>query len=221
MPAVSLPDLLLVVALVIALPGYMLAKSIARRGRPSGDRVKRYRRTIALVAAPLAALAALWIWQRRSIGWLGLGRPDTSGWVLIGLAVAVVAGLAILAPRAKRPANPGRNAAAEAMMPVGRRETGWFLAVALVVGAGWEILYRGFLWRALSPLLGPLGAIAVMGASYGVAHGYRGAGALAASIVSALLFAAAYAVSLSLWWLIVIHAGLPLVGLRLRTKSTP
>lgn len=217
----SVPDLALVLLLVAVLPGYMLAKSIVRRGRRPGDRVTRYRRTIVLVALPMAVLAAWWIAQRRPIAALGLGSPSVTGWTLIGIAAGVVAVLAFVAPRAKRPANPARNAQAEAMMPVGPRETGWFLAFALTVGAGWEILYRGFLWWALSPLLGPLGAIAVMGVSYGVAHGYRGPGALAASMVSALLFAAAYAVSLSLWWLIVIHAGLPLVGLRLRTKPAP
>lgn len=209
-------DLALTVVLVAAIPGYMLVESIVRGGRRSGDRILRYQRTIALVTAPLIALAALWVWRARPIAWLGFGAPTTAGWWLIAVAGATIAGLAIIAPRARRPANPTRNAEAEAMMPVGRRETAWFLGFALAVGTGWEILYRGYLWWALSPLLGPPGAIAVMGASYGVAHGYRGVGRLIGSIASALLFAAAYAVSLSLWWLIVIHVGLPLVGLRLR-----
>lgn len=83
------------------------------------------------------------------------------------------------------------------------------------------MLYRGYLWWILAPLLGSVGAVLVMGLSYGLAHGYRGRGALAASVVSALLFAAAYALTHSLWWLIVIHTGLPLVGLRVRRSSTP
>jgi membrane protease YdiL (CAAX protease family) len=221
LPPVSTADLILTLGLVVVLPAYMLAKSIVRRGRPSGDRARRYRRTILLVLGPALMLAVLWVANRRPVDWLGLGLPNTSGWILVAVAILVIGTLAIVAPRAKRPANPQRNADAEAMMPVGARETAWFLAFAVVVGAGWEVLYRGYLWWVLAPLLGPVGAVSVMGVSYGVAHGYRGVGPLVGSFVSALLFAAAYATSLSLWWLIVIHIGLPLVGLRLRAKPTP
>ena len=173
------------------------------------------------VAVPGAAVAAIWIALERPAAWLGLGAPDRGGLILIAVAVAAIATLMVAAPRAKRPTDAARNAAAEAMMPVGRRETIWFLAFALAVGAGWELLYRGYLWWTLAPLLGPVCAVLVMGLSYGVAHGYRGRGVLAASVVSALLFAGACALTHSLWWLIVIHIGLPLVGLRVPRSSTP
>ncbi|WP_174280593.1 CPBP family intramembrane glutamic endopeptidase, partial [Sphingomonas bacterium] len=119
---------------------------------------------------------------------------------------------------ARRPADPAQAAAA-LMMPRGRRETGWFLAFAIGVGGGWEVLYRGYLFWSLAPLTGGLGAVAAMALSYGVAHGYRGPGALAASIAGALFFAGGYALTGSLWWLIVLHVGLPLIGLRVRPMA--
>jgi hypothetical protein len=172
------------------------------------------------IAVPLLALAALWIEQGRGVTLLGLGAPDRVGLLLMSLAVLAIALLAATASRARRPTDPARTAAATAMMPIGQRETAWFVAFALAAGAGWEVLYRGNLWWALAPVVGGVGAVAIMGLSYGVAHGYRSVGALAGSCISALLFAGGYALTGSLWWLIVIHIGLPLVGLRVRPAAS-
>lgn len=75
--------------------------------------------------------------------------------------------------------------------------------------AGWEILYRGFI-LLLTPNTGLPIAITISALAYGIAHGYRSPKQLIASIVSAFAFTIAYALTHSLWWLIVIHAGLPL-----------
>lgn len=213
-------DLLMTAWLVAVLPAIMLARSLAARGRPpGGDRVRRYQRTLRLVAGSLLALAALWIAGRRPVAWLGLGVPDRTGLILLGLAVGAIATLAIVAPHARKPTDPARAAAAALMMPRGAREVRWFVAFAVVVGAGWELLYRGYLFWLLAPLLGPAGAVAVMAVSYGVAHGWRGIGALAGSIAAALFFAGGYALTGTLWWLIVLHVGLPLIGLRVRPAT--
>jgi membrane protease YdiL (CAAX protease family) len=42
-----------------------------------------------------------------------------------------------------------------------------------MLGAGWELLYRGFLLLVLTPSIGAWGAVAVSGLSYGAAHGYK------------------------------------------------
>ncbi len=215
----SSADIVLTIVLVIVLPAYMLLKSLAARGLViSGNRIDRYRRTIGIVTTLSVVLATLWFTQHRPVALLGLGMPDRTAIVLIAIAVGLIGFLAIAAPRARRPTNTKRDAAAQAMMPVGQSETAWYIGFAVAVGVGWEVLYRGYLWWALSPLLGSIGAVAVMGVSYGIAHGYRGVCALAGSIVSALLFATAYALTQSLWWLIVVHVGLPLIGLRLIRK---
>ena len=212
-------DLALTATLVLLLPGYMLARSLVRRNASVGGRVARYRRTMATVGAPLLGVVALWVAERRPLALLGLGAPGPVGGGLIAIAVLFIAVLAIMAPRARRPTDPARSQAAAAMMPVGRRETAWFLGFALAAGAGWEVLYRGFLWWALAPMVGAVAAVLVMALSYGVAHGYHSRGALIGSLLSALLFAGGYALTGSLWWLIVIHIGLPLVGLRVRPPA--
>lgn len=222
MQAVSPIDLVLTVLLVVAIPGYKLARSIARRGEtPRGDRVRRYQRAITTVAVLGLMVATIWIAGGRPVARLGLGAPGRTGWIMINAAIVLVALLVAAASRAAPSANPKRNAAADAMMPVGRRETIWFLGSVLVLGAGWEVLYRGYLLWALAPMLGVWGAVPVLGLSYGLAHGYRGNGALVGSVVSALLFAGGYALTLSLWWLIVIHIGLPLAGLAARRRTEP
>lgn len=219
-PSVTIADYLLAAVLIVVLPGTMLGRSLVQRGKPpGGDRIRRYRRTIALVGTPLLALAALWLVDGRTAATLGLGMPDRVAVVLIVVAALLIGALTLVGPRAKRPVSPKRHAEAAALMPVGGQETAWFLAFAIAVGAGWEVLYRGYLWWALAPAIGGVGAVAVMAVSYGVAHGYRSVGALVGSIVSALLFAGGYALTGSLWWLIVIHVGLPLTMLRIRPNT--
>ena len=212
----TVADLILAAVLVLLLPAYMLGKSLKQRSVPAGDRVRRYQRTISLVVVPLLAVIALWIARDRSMEALGLGLPGRVGAVLIVVAALLIAVLAVVPPRRKLPADSARHAAAAAMMPAGRRETGWFLLFAVAAGFGWEVLYRGYLWWALAPAVGSIGAVGVMAMSYGLAHGYRSNAALIGSLVSALLFAGGYALTGSLWWLVVIHIGLPLVGLRVR-----
>ena len=89
-------------------------------------------------------------------------------------------------------------------------ETAAFVVSMTLMTAGWEILYRGFILLFLTPSVGLPIAVTVSAIAYGVAHGYQSSKQLIASIVSAFVFTIAYASTNSLWWLIVIHAGLPL-----------
>ena|SRR5471030_2305741 len=89
-------------------------------------------------------------------------------------------------------------------------ETVAFVVSMTLMTAGWEILYRGFILLFLTPSVGLPIAVAVSAFAYGIGHGYQSPKQLLASIVSAFVFTIAYASTNSLWWLIVIHAGLPL-----------
>jgi membrane protease YdiL (CAAX protease family) len=83
-----------------------------------------------------------------------------------------------------------------------------------VAGVAWEVLFRGYLLWALTPRVGIVGAVFVASVAYGVAHGYKSPRQFTSSLVSALLFTIAYALTHSLWWLMLIHGGLPvMVGL--------
>lgn len=94
--------------------------------------------------------------------------------------------------------------------PRNGRETLAFVISTSLMTAAWEILYRGFVLLLLTPSVGMPLAIAISSFAYGLAHGYTNPKQLIASIISAFVFTSAYAMTQSLWWLMVIHAGLPL-----------
>jgi uncharacterized protein len=97
--------------------------------------------------------------------------------------------------------------------PRTRMEMLGFALTMTLMGAAWEILYRGFLLLLLTPHIGLPMAIVASALAYGLAHGYENPRQLLGSIVIAFLFTLAYALTHSLWWLIAIHAGLPLSAL--------
>jgi membrane protease YdiL (CAAX protease family) len=94
----------------------------------------------------------------------------------------------------------------------GKQTLAFALSAALITAA-WEILYRGFILLLLTPTTGLPIAILASSIAYGVAHGYQNPKKLISSIFSALAFTIAYALTHSLWWLIVIHAAVPLMAL--------
>ena len=172
-----------------------------------------------MIAVLMAALGAIWWQSGRSVAALGLDWPiGTGGWIGLAIALLLVVVLAIAAVRMQ--STPPLSAS-KPTLPRGAAERRWYILFAFAAGIGWEVLYRGYLWWALTPVLGAIGAIAVMGTAYGVAHGYRGLRPFAGALISALLFATGYALTQSLWWLIVIHIALPLFGLAARPHDDP
>ena len=105
------------------------------------------------------------------------------------------------------------------MFPETSGEMRLFLLVSLAVGCGWEILYRGFLLLYLQPTTGLGGAVIIAAFAYGAAHGFKSPKQFAASIMSALAFTIGYAVTSNLWWLMLLHTGLMLLG-ALSSKAT-
>ena len=179
-------------------------------------------------AAKLLALSLMWrktsgedgSWYGRSAALLGLDLPvSTTGLIGIAAALVILAALAA-AILLKRPATPSAGQSPRAdLLPQTDRDTRLFILFSLVAGFGWELLYRGFLLWALTPLLGAPAAVVVAATAYGLAHGSRGIGSLIGAIISSFLFTIAYALTGSLWWLILLHVGLPLVGLLARAAQ--
>lgn len=151
--------------------------------------------------------------SRVSASDLGLGFDlQTSG--LVGLAIATVVCLGLVIPTllAKAPAKGVEAKDADFLKPEGPVELAHFTAMVLLIGFAWEVLYRGFLLWWLVPMVGTILAVLLAGLSYGLAHGWENSSKGVASIISALLFATAFALTGSLWWLIIIHITLPTVG---------
>jgi membrane protease YdiL (CAAX protease family) len=208
-------DIGLTLCLVVLVPGYTLARSL-REGSagPSGSRTARYLRTLAMAGSLLLLLAAIWAGYARPVAWLGLDWPlSRMGWIGLGIATVLLLALSgTLLFSKPRTGNGTSDAAGEAMLPQTPGEWRLFLLVTLVIGAGWELLYRGYLIWVLEPQLGTPLAVAIAAIAYGVAHGYRGPKMFAGSIAAALLFTLAFVWTRSLWWLIAIHIALPLIG---------
>lgn len=200
-------DLILCVLLLLVVPADALTRSRCE-SEPGQSRTARYARSAVMIAALLLLLAADWWWTGRSAESLGLGAP--TGWAALGglvAAAALLLGVA-LASRRLSPDRPRPD-----QLPVTPAERRGFAAFAIAAGFGWETLYRGFLLTVLAPVIGTAGAIAASAAAYGAAHGLKSAQQATASLTSALAFTIGYAATGNLWWLILLHTGLPLTAL--------
>jgi membrane protease YdiL (CAAX protease family) len=212
-------DLALAFYLVFVLPGIQIWKSVRKSEQPARTRMQRYIHSMRMIVLLLAALVFACWWHGHTPTELGLDMP-TSGlalWCLIGAALALPA-MHFWGVLQSSKMEPARRAAIEEKMrgnqsmPRTREELRVFLILSLFIGFGWEVLYRGFVTLALAPLIGTWGAVAVAAAAYGAGHGYHGPRHLLSSIGMALLFTVAYLLTDSLWWLIVVHVGLPVMG---------
>ncbi|THD65134.1 CPBP family intramembrane glutamic endopeptidase [Phenylobacterium sp.] len=212
-------DLVLVAVLVGLVPTYQLWRSLKRRGAPKALKLRSYLRTITMALLLIVPVLAVWIYRGRPWAALGLGLPLAGK---IGLGVAVI-GLAAMAPGMRGPmkAADSRVQAILDLLPATRTELAGFVIRNLLIGFSWEVLYRGYLLWALSLSLGTPLAVLVAAAAYGVAHGYKDAKQFTGSLASALAFTLAYVGTHSLWWLMVIHAGLPSLMLLAKPQAGP
>ena len=204
------PDLVLAAILLLAFPAWQLWRSLRTGERPRPAKLRGYLRTSAIISVLLAMLAAIWIAGGRSLASLGLDIPPSTGG-LIGLAIAAAIVAALFVPTLlMKPRKEWLTLGAD-ILPDTPAERAVFALMTLLIGAGWELLYRGFLLWALGPAVGLPFAIVAAAVAYGLAHGYKSQGQLAGSIAAALVFCIAYALTGSLWWLMIVHIAMPMV----------
>jgi membrane protease YdiL (CAAX protease family) len=210
-------ELALALYLVLIFPGWQLWRSLRPPTGPKRPRPQRYLSSIRDIVLLLLALAAVCWWNGYPPAALGLAAPTGIGlWLLAATAVALIVLYYFGAMRTHK-INPAKRTEAlekirhEEGMPRTPEEMRLFVLLVLCIGGGWEVLYRGFLMLALTPWIGVWGAVVVAAVAYGVAHGYQNPKQLSLSIVMALLFTTAYVLTNSLWWLMLLHAGLPLM----------
>lgn len=211
-------ELALALYLVLVLPGRHIWRSIRPADAPKRPVTERYLVSMRDIGLLLLVLLAICWWNGYSAADMGLAAPSAGAplWCLIAAAVAMTALLAggaiqcaRMAPaKAKEQLDKGRDTG----MPTSAAELRLFLPLAVMLGGGWELLYRGFLLLVLTPYIGAWGAVAVSGLAYGAAHGYKNPKQFSLSVALALLFATGYLLTGSLWWLMVIHIALPLSG---------
>lgn len=214
-------DALLALYLLLVLPGAQMWRSLRRKGAAlpaaASTPLRKLGANLRLAGVPLVAMAVLCRLNGYGAAALGLSAP-TSGapwWCLMGAAVAALVLLAGT-PLSERRMSPDKRTAYSARlrdmpgMPRSDADMLLFLPTVLLLGCGWELLYRAYLLLVLPPVTGMPAAIALSALAYGAGHGYSNPRQFILSIVSALLFALAYVASGSLWWLMLIHTVLPL-----------
>jgi membrane protease YdiL (CAAX protease family) len=210
-------ELALALYLALIFPAMQVWRSLRPTDGPKRPRPQRYLSSIRQIVLLLAALAVVCWWGGHPPSALGLGAP--AGIALLALAAAAVTLLMLYYFGVMRmhKMKPAKRAEAiekvrhEEGMPRTPQEMRLFLALVLCIGGGWELLYRGFLRLALTPVIGLWGAVAVAAVAYGAAHGYQNPRQLLGSIGMALLFTIGYVLTDNLWWLMLLHAGLPLI----------
>jgi membrane protease YdiL (CAAX protease family) len=220
--AVTWMDGALALTLLLVLPLSQLVLSLRSHEAPPSSRLVRYGRGIGVAGALTAWLAVDWRLAARPLSALGMAwPPPTAGWAGLALAVLILGGLAVAASLPRRPSGRGKPAAGAELLPVTPAETAVFAVFCLAVGVAWEALYRGFLLWFLAPSIGVAGAVAAAAIAYGLAHRSQDWRRVAGSLVAAGLFTTAYALTGSLWWLMLLHAGLPLIAVAGMRRRTP
>lgn len=212
-------DWLLAFYLLLILPTKQMWQSFHRKTKPAQARTTGYRKnTVKMVI--LLAMLCLACWQAgRGPAALGLDIPVS----MAGMWGLGIAGILLVALYVSANVSTSRFDGAQRQemleriksndhMPRTGRELAGFVPMIALVSTGWELLYRGFLLLLLTPLVGAAAAIILAALAYGLAHGYEKKSQLVGSIVSAFLFTLAFYYTQSLWWLILLHIGLPLFG---------
>lgn len=209
---------ILAVLLIGVLPVRALYKSVWRKNEET-SRPKIYIRTVAIIGGLLVVLCYAWVRAAHSPAALGLDIPlSERGAVGLLIAAALVVALAIAEIVAKRTRQASsdekarKKLANDDFLPRTGYELRLFLGLALLVGCGWELLYRGFLVWFLVPHVGTTGAVCVASFAYAAAHGYKGRGQFLGSLISAFAFTIAFVLTDSLWWLMLIHTGTGVAG---------
>ena len=205
--------------LLLVMPGEALWRDWSKRRGHS--LAHRYSATIARALALLVALVIVAKIEGITAAELGIGiRLGIGGFVGLAIALLVVSGLTAATLLAKTdPAKVERHQT-HGLMPNNPHELRLFLVLTPLIGFAWELLYRGYLLWWLTPFLGIPLAVSCASVSYGLAHGWKNAREGFSSIAAAFLFTIGYAITGSLWWLIIIHIGLPLIGFMATHRAT-
>lgn len=210
-------DLLLLALILLGLPVRAWFAMRELKAAPEDElpavRSRLWTRAVLSQWTLVAAVLALWAWQRR--WWSGLNVVARFGPMEAGMVVGIVI-LVILLDRQRRTLDRdpqvverlrARLSSVERLMPATRAEFPRFALLAVTAGVCEELLFRGFVTWALAHLLPSYVAAAlVQAALFGVAHAYQGPrGVLTTGLVGVFLTAVVWLTG-TLWMAMLIHA---------------
>jgi membrane protease YdiL (CAAX protease family) len=224
----SFLELALVVFAFVVLPGMSFYFGLSsRKSGPPKNLIGRYLQT--MVRGWILAAAVIFAWQvsGRAFAGLGLGwPPGPTALFAIGFSLLAVLVLLFQVTFGFRPSKEdlkkwkGQLDALK-LAPRNGGELSVFLAVAVTAGVWEELFYRGFLMWFFEPLAGVWGGVVVTALIFGAGHAYQGLKGVARTCLVGLFFGAGYALTESLWWLMILHAAVDIFAgvLALRVYS--
>ena len=213
----QMPDIIFTLYLLVYFPFDSIRRSLSvRPPKPKLPALQGYWHQ-GRFALTLLAVCMLVNWlENHSARQLGLGPPSPAGFWGLAISTALVAVLHIFGKRAESKMTPEQRGKQEEKlrelplsMPQTRVEIVAYFVIMIGMTAIWELLFRGYLLLILTPFTGLPLAVALAAISYGAGHGFKSIKQFAASIVAAFFFTIGYALTGSLWWLMVLHAAAP------------
>lgn len=213
-----MPDLLFTLYLLVYFPlSNIWHSSRKRTAKPPRPPFAWYWRQGRMALGLLIVLGIVMWLGHYSLADLGLGFPRSPA-ALAGLAIAVCVMLVahVAGKWMDRRMTPEKRLDQEAklrampiVMPRTTLETAAYCITMIGMTAAWEILFRGYALLVLTPVTGLPAAVALAAIAYGAGHGYKSAGQFFGAIAMSFAFTIGYALTGSLWWLIILHAAAP------------
>ncbi|NNF32876.1 MAG: CPBP family intramembrane metalloprotease [Saprospiraceae bacterium] len=159
----------------------------------------------------------LWLLALRPLEEMGFRSP------IMDLLVIVLTGLFIVAyvietyTELNREGNEDEILKSAAFLPQNKQELGYFMILAISAGICEEIVYRGFLVNYLmavidDQILAFNVAVIFPAVIFGIVHMYQGINSVLKIAIMSLLFSTIFIFSQSLLIVILLHAGVDIVG---------
>ncbi|MGH6876331.1 MAG: CPBP family intramembrane glutamic endopeptidase [Rhizomicrobium sp.] len=212
MPQLTILDWLVVAyfALVMPVQSWHAGRYLAATPRSAIDMTARYR--VIIVRDILLAALILFDWNWTGRPWFALGFDipvGLAGRIGFGFDALLLAWftwtLTLKKMSAEARATADAQLTANRIAPETPAEFRLFPVVGVVGSAFEELLFRGFAIWFLAPFVGLWGAVIVSSACFGLNHIYQGWLGVVRTGLFGLAFGTAYALSHSLWWLMLAH----------------
>lgn len=222
-----MPDILFALYLLLYFPIKNLWRSLYPRApKPPLAALQSFARQARFVIALLGVLIIVMLLGHHTAAEIGLDFPisQRGAWALAS-ACCLLFALYVIGKRLERKMTREQRIEQQTAlrelpfsMPRTRIETIAYLTTMLGMTATWEILFRGYLLLVLTPLTGMPLAVMLAAIAYGAAHGYKNPRQFVGSIAASFAFTIGYALTGSLWWLILLHAAAPVMMLSASRK---
>ncbi len=185
------------------------------------DKIKLYYNNALLLLVFGLVVITLWRIPGRSFYGLGFDWPHTHPFVpFLLMMVVLFYGLDIFFQyglRRWRLRSMEKRTTTSTFIPSDRNELIHFLFLAIAAGIGEEIIFRGYLihyliyWTGNTPE-GIMLSCVISSALFAFLHGYQGWTSMLKIFFIALLFAAIFVYTQSLWVVIIIHALIDMIS---------